>query len=66
MESLKENCRQSEDVYAELLNRIRIGSHNSDDLEVLSKRVCGTVLIVNVRSLKTQQYCVQNMNTRMS
>jgi hypothetical protein len=38
-----ENCRQSEDVvYAELLNRIRIGSHSSDDLEVLSKRVCGT------------------------
>ena len=43
MVSLKENCRQSEDlVYAELLNRIRIGNHSSEDLEVLSKRVCGT------------------------
>ena len=43
MVSLKENCRQSEDlVYAELLNRIRIGNHSSDDLEVLLKRVCGT------------------------
>ena len=43
MVSLKENCRQSEDVvYAELLNQIRIGNHSIEDLEVLSKRVCGT------------------------
>ena len=43
MVSLNESCRQSEDlVYAGLLNRIRIGNHSSDDLEVLSKQVCGT------------------------
>ena len=43
MISLNENCRQSEDlVYAELLDQIRIGNHSSDNLEVLSKRVCGT------------------------
>ena len=35
--------RQSEDlVYAELLNQIRIGNHNSDDLEVVLKQVYGT------------------------
>ena len=43
MISLKENCRQSEDkVHAQLLNRIRIGNHNSEDLKALSMRVCGT------------------------
>ena len=29
-------------VYAQLLNQIRIGSYNSEDLELLSKQVCGT------------------------
>ena len=59
MVSLKENCRQSEDVvYEELLNRIRIDNHSSEDLEVLLKRVCctGHPLITSVPSLKAQHY----------
>ena len=37
MVSLKENSRQSKDLVYTELNRIRIGNHSSDDLEVLSK-----------------------------
>ena len=40
---LKENCRQSGDkMYADTLNRVRVGNHNSEDLKLLSRRVCGS------------------------
>ena len=69
MVSVKENCRQSEDlVYAELLNRIRIGNHSSDDLEVevLSKRVCGTGDPFDQECAITENATVLCMNIRMS
>ena len=40
---LTENCRQMNDKkYSQLLNRIRVGEFNDDDLEVLKTRVCGS------------------------
>jgi len=38
---LIENCRQKGDlVYAELLNRVRIGEHTKEDIALLSTRIC--------------------------
>ncbi|CAC5390819.1 PIF1 [Mytilus coruscus] len=40
---LNENCRQSQDItYASLLNRVRLGNHTTEDLELLQTRVCGS------------------------
>ena len=37
---LEKNHRQGKDkMYADLLNRIRVGSHTEEDLEVLESRV---------------------------
>ena len=74
MVSLKENCRQSEDmIYAELLNRIRIGNHSSEDLKVLSKRVCGTghsfgpecTITENATVLCSKHECKDIINERL-
>ena len=29
-------------MYADTLNRVRVGNHNSEDLKFLSRRVCGS------------------------
>ncbi|CAC5411250.1 unnamed protein product [Mytilus coruscus] len=39
---LYENCRQAEDEeYCQLLNRLRVGEQNLDDIKMLESRICG-------------------------
>ena len=49
-----ENHRQGEDkMYAEMLNRIRTGSHTEEDMMLLKKHVRPKI----TRILKVQMYC---------